>query len=85
MQDLRRQHDEVDAVPLPHVAVDGSALVRHGKVADLAAVDVAHDRLRLGLLLARLGEPGALAEVRVHRTLVPQGVPARLAAEATPV
>ena len=72
-------------MPLLDVPVDGAALVRHGKVADLAAVDVAHDSLRLGLLLARLGEPGALAEVRVHRGLVPQRVPARLAAEAAPV
>ena len=82
---LLRVADEVDAVPLPHVPVDGAALVRHGKVADLAAVDVADDRLGLGPPLPRAGQPGALAQVRVHRSLVPEGVPARLAAEAAPV
>ena len=76
--------DELDVVPLLQVAVDGAALVRDGKVADLAAVDVAHDRLRLGPLLPRLGQPRALPHVRVHGGLVPQGPAARLAAEAAP-
>ena len=82
---LLRVADEVDTVPLLDVPVDGVALVGDGKVADLAAVDIADDRLGLRLLLPRAGQPGALAQVRVHRSLIPQGVPARLAAEAAPV
>ena len=42
---LRRVLCEGDLVLLPHVAVDVAALVRQGKVAYLAAVDVADDHL----------------------------------------
>ena len=82
---LLRVVDQLDIVSLLQVSVDGAALVRDGEVTDLAAVDVAHDRLRLGPLLPRLGEPRALAHVRVHRRLVPEGPAARLAAEAAPL
>ena len=43
---LRRVVRDAHLVPLPHVAVDGVALVRQGEVANLAAVQVAHYHLK---------------------------------------
>ena len=43
---LRGVVDDVHLVPLPHVTVDGAALVLHGEVANLAAVHIANNSLK---------------------------------------